>query len=249
ENPDPGTYGEYRKDTDPNTIFIDEQLKLDTEANPALLMMLAATIVHETTHWVDHTTDGGHDTPGEEGCAMETWIFGFPKLIENAMGTPLCRVSAQGALALSLQATKTSYQVGEPIDLRLTLSNRIGESLSFIDLLEFPAGFLTFTVKTPSGRTAIYQGAEGKARPREQNVVTLQAGQSILRTVRLNAPGEGYPMATAGTYQVSAQFMQPNFGCPMFGRSDYFVGTAKSGTLALSLVKPAAVDPVDRRGD
>lgn len=242
-------YGIYRSATAPNTIVVDEQLKIDAETNPAILMVLAATIVHETTHWVDHTADAGHDTPGEEGCAMETWIFGFPKWIENAMGTALCQVSAQDALVLSLAATRPSYVVGEPIEVQLSFTNRTANALSFIDLLELPAGFLSFTVRTPSGRLSLYQGGEGKAWPREQNVVTLQPGQSTARTVRLNAPGDGYPMASAGTYQVSAQFMQPNFGCPMFGRSDYFIGTAKSGTLALSVAKPVAVDPVDHRGD
>lgn len=241
------TYGEYRSGTDPNTIFIDEQLKIDAEHNPAILMVLAATIVHETTHWVDHTTDG-LDTPDEEGCAMETWIFGFPKWIENAMGTALCQQSADGALSLALSTARPVYQKGEPIDVRMTLTNRTAEALSFLDVLSFRAGFLNLSIRTPTGRLARYLGTEGKAWPREQNVVTLPPGQSTTRTIRINAPGEGYQMLAAGMYQITAQFAQPNFGCPMFGRSDYFIGTARSGPLALSVATSIAVDPMDRRG-
>lgn len=214
-------------------IFVDEQLKIDAEAgDAAALEVLAATIVHETTHWVDHTLDGV-DTPDEEGCAMEVWIFGFSKQIENVGGNVSCAPTPPGTLVLEIALAKDFYLPGEPIDVTLLLTNLGSRPVTVLDF--FGLGqFLSFEVLSPAGDRLPLLAPELKVRVNPGMLADLAPGQQLVRVVRLNAPEEGFMLGQPGSYTLRATYHLPNLGCPLFGR-DLFRGTVASNAVRLTV--------------
>jgi len=224
-------YGLYDHTT-PNVIYVDEQLKVDAEAgNAAAQMVLAATIVHETTHWADE--QDGTDTPGEEGCAMETWIYGFPKLIENAMVTPVFHSSPAGTLAVRISTAKTMFALGEPVDVVVTVSNQSAGVVTLVSSATLASEFLDFKVVGPDGRVG-YGGDKVKSRVPEERLTDLAPGDSLAWTVRLNAAGEGYALTRPGMYTLAATYGVPDYGAPLYGR-EVFAGMVTSRDLRISV--------------
>jgi hypothetical protein len=146
----------------PDCIFVDEQLKVDAEAGDAASQkVLEATIVHETTHWVDHMD--GTDSPDEEGCAMETWIYGFPFVIENAPIDRVATTTPPGALGMRISTPKAMYHAGEPIAVTFTLTNQSNRVLTLVGDPTLASEFLDFDVRGPQGRVG-YGGPKVKSR-------------------------------------------------------------------------------------
>ena len=237
-------YGLYRPTT-PNVIYVDEQLKVNAEAgNAAAQMVLEATIVHETTHWVD--AQDRRDTPGEEGCAMETWIYGFPKLIENAMATWVANPSPAGTLAVQISTPKTMYGVGEPIDVTLTLINQSSGWVTIVGDPTLPSEFLDFDVRGPRGRVD-YSGVKVKSRVPEERLVDLAPGETLTQVVRLNAASEGYSMMEKGVYQLTATYEVPDYGTPLHDREVY-AGRETSRSIQISVLATATAIERAMRG-
>lgn len=231
----------------PNCIYVDEQLKLDAEAGDlASQMLLEATIVHETSHWVDWKDH--RYTPGiEGGNEMEEWIYGFIKEIENAMTATACAKSPAGTLAVRIATPRAMVRGADPIDISVTLTNVSNRSTSLLGNLGLDAGLLLFTIRRGDGTLVPYVGDRIRVRATEENLHVLPPGASFSGTVRLNAPEQGYEaLAEPGTYKIAATYKGGNFGCPLFGREDLFVGSSTSNSLNL-MVRSADVLPIDPR--
>lgn len=251
-----GAYGEFRHVTAPDTIFIDTQLVMDAQSGDARAMeVLVATIVHETTHWVDHNADGGHDTMGEEGCAMEAWIYGFIKQYWNVDGIPVEPVTALGSrraggaataellacsptspstLALSLSMPRTSYALGDPVVLTLTLTNVSTGLVEVIDRFEIEGLYVTLEVLGPDGSRVEYEGVEIRPVLPAQLFVTLEPGESLTRSVEVEPPSGGYPLDDRGTYSITASYTLPPFGCLPFARY-LMTGEVRSNTVQVNV--------------
>lgn len=249
-----GAYGVYMAGTTPDDITVDLDLVLDAQAgDPRSFELLVATIVHETTHWVDHQADGGADTPAEEGCAMEVWIYGWSKQYHNVDGmvaadtpprgdddataifSPRCKAVPATTLALAISSDQSTHVLGDTVAVTVALTNVSNQIVDVVDLFAIEGSFLTFDIFAPNGQRVPYSGPEIKPELPATLFLSLEPGESLVQTLPVNLPGAGYALDQVGTYTMSATYTLPPFGCLPFAR--YIVaGSVTTGTAQLTIV-------------
>lgn len=85
-------YGKFKKNTDPNSLYIDidlvnqmENTTPSTNVADAFIFLIGVTILHEYVHYGDYNYNGdAWQYPMEEGLLFEQDVYGQSVWIENA---------------------------------------------------------------------------------------------------------------------------------------------------------------------
>ncbi len=132
------------------------------------------------------------------------------KVIKSTLVLLLVMILSSGAeaqdipLEIKITSEKTTFLLGEPIIVRVTLTNRGRSPLKIIPLLDPAYHFVRFTILTPAGDTTQFSPVFYKEKVVE--AVSLAAGQSRSEDAPLYYGSQGYTFGTSGTYFITGTY-------------------------------------------
>jgi Intracellular proteinase inhibitor len=149
--------------------------------------------------------------------------------------TPIATVASggNGDLELTMALDKTIYNLGEPVNLTLTITNISNQTINFTH-----TGYDFDFQVTNDTNNQVYKWSNFQAFPDIVSITPLQAGKSFsanftwLQTCNFNVSVENYPVSP-GTYNIFGQ-TGPTYGIQTTPIQLTISGTSTSPTLSPS---------------
>mgnify|MGYP005845809943 CR=1 FL=1 len=125
--------------------------------------------------------------------------------------------SGNPGLTLQVSVTKGTFDLKEPIDVKITLLNQTGQPLRVLKLFLLEDYPVRFDILDEQGKKVRFVGPELKLKISEQDFVTLQPGQVLEKVINLRFDVERgvplYDLSMPGRYRVTAVY-SPLFRLP-----------------------------------
>lgn len=123
--------------------------------------------------------------------------------------------SDAGGVILEVQASKASYTLGEPIQLRLSLRNRTKHKVLVAKTFQL-AYYIDLDITGPDGQRSKWCGRIVDQTDTSRSFTVLAPGAAVSRSLTIscvhgNDPGEawGYDVATPGEHTIVATYHLP----------------------------------------
>lgn len=143
------------------------------------------------------------------------------------LGGATATLQAQGYaknVELKISASKTSFALGEPVSVNVSLKNKGATALqNFPDLLDPEYRFYQYSITDPKGKVTPFRAF--MFTEVENPYITLAASQEVSTSVYLFYGGNGATFPTAGTYKIQVSHQD-----------------LKSNILTLTITAPSAAD-------
>ena len=150
------------------------------------------------------------------------------------------RVVDSGALSIAVAPTKKQYQLGEPVYLRLTVTNRSEKTALVYPFLEPGEGAVQIEIEPPDQKGSVLKFVPLGVSDNDAEVVPLGPGESLGTAFAVFFGGNGWTFTQPGTWRIRAIYENRGNG-DLFGSVSASVDISNAQAAAgRFLIEPSA---------